>query len=52
MEESVPFNGPRPDSGAKYDSIQLCKKILAKYVTLRLHDYTYMDWPSSPLSKK
>jgi hypothetical protein len=38
----VPSNGPRPDPGGKYDSIQgrqLCKKILAKYVTYDPHDY-------------
>jgi hypothetical protein len=42
MDESVPSNGPRPDPGGKYDSIQgrqLCKKILVKYVTYNPHDY-------------
>jgi hypothetical protein len=42
MDESVPSNGPRPDPRGKYDSIQgrqLCKKILAKYVTYDPHNY-------------
>jgi hypothetical protein len=42
MDELVPSNGPRPDPRGKYDSIQgrqLCKKILAKYVTYDPHDY-------------
>ena len=42
MDELVPSNSPRPDPGEKYDSIQgrqLCKKILAKYVTYDPHDY-------------
>jgi hypothetical protein len=41
MDESVPY-GPRPDPGGRYDSIQghqLCKKILAKYLTYNPHDY-------------
>jgi len=43
--ESTASNCPRPDTdwgGDKYDSIQgrqLCKKILAKYVTYNPHDY-------------
>ena len=43
MEDSTPSNCQRPDTdrdGGKYDSLQgrqLCKKVLAKYVTPRLH---------------